>query len=94
VLEGLYCSTEHLTAGVLELNPGESSQSHSHGGDEVVYVLEGVLHVRAFGADGVSVFELNADDAAYIPQGIAHEYRSYGTSQVRALFGVAPAYLQ
>ena len=94
VLEGLYCSTEHLTAGVLELNPGEISHVRTpHGGDEVVYVLEGVLHVRAFGEDGISVFELNPDDAAYIPQGVAHEYRSYGTSQVRALFGVAPSYL-
>jgi mannose-6-phosphate isomerase-like protein (cupin superfamily) len=93
VLEGLYASTEHLTAGVLELNPGEASTAHTHGGDEVVYALEGVLHVRAFGAEGNSVFELNPDDAAYIPQGVAHEYRSYGSAPVRALFGVAPAYL-
>jgi quercetin dioxygenase-like cupin family protein len=93
VLEGLYCSTEHLTAGVLELNADESSHAHAHGGDELVYVLEGVLHVRAFGDDGVSVFELNADDAAYIPHGVAHEYRSYGASPVRAVFGVAPSYL-
>ena len=53
-------------AGVLELNPGEASVAHSHGGDEVVYALEGVLHVRAFGDEGNSVFELNPDDAAYI----------------------------
>ena len=58
VLEGLYASTEHLTAGLLELNPGEISATHTHGGDEVVYALEGVLHVRAFGEDGNSVFEL------------------------------------
>ena len=35
----------------------------------------------------------NPDDAAYIPQGVAHEYRSYGSAPVRALFGVAPSYL-
>jgi quercetin dioxygenase-like cupin family protein len=93
VLEGLYYSTEHLTAGVLELNAGESSHVHTHGGDELVYALEGVLHVRAFGDDGTSVFELQADDAAYIPHGVAHEYRSYGAARVRALFGVAPSYL-
>ena len=93
VLEGLYASTEHLTAGLLELNPGEVSRTHSHGGDEVVYVLEGALCVRAFGDDGNKVFELNPDDAAYIPQGVAHEYRSYGAPGARALFGVAPAYL-
>jgi mannose-6-phosphate isomerase-like protein (cupin superfamily) len=93
VLEGIYASTEHLTAGVLELNPGETSTAHAHGGDEVVYVVEGVLHVRALGDDRNSVFELAADDAAYLPQGVAHEYRSYGSAPVRALFGVAPAYL-
>ena len=93
VLEGLCCSTEHLTSGFLELNPGEISKTHAHGGDEVVYALDGVLHVRAFGEDGISVFELNPDDAAYIPQGVEHEYRSYGSAPVRALFGVAPAYL-
>ncbi|MDX6570887.1 MAG: hypothetical protein QOC86_43 [Gaiellales bacterium] len=93
VLEGLYASTDQLTAGVLELNSGEQSVAHSHGGDEVVYALEGVLHVRALGPEGTSVFELAPDDAAYIPQGVAHEYRSYGSAPVRALFGVAPAYL-
>jgi quercetin dioxygenase-like cupin family protein len=93
VLEGLYASTEHLTTGVLELNPGETSVAHAHAGDEVVYALEGVLHVRALGEDGTSVFELNPDDAAYLPQGVAHEYSSYGSATVRALFGVAPSYL-
>ena len=93
MLEGLYCSTEHLTVGVLELNPGESSLSHAHGGDEVVYALAGSLHVRAFGENGTSVFELHPDDAAFIPKGVAHEYRSYGSQPVRAVFGVAPAYL-
>jgi mannose-6-phosphate isomerase-like protein (cupin superfamily) len=93
VLEGLYASTDQLTAGVLELNSGEQSVAHSHGGDEVVYALEGVLHVRAFGVEGTRVFELAPDDAAYIPQGVAHEYHSYGSAPVRALFGVAPAYL-
>jgi quercetin dioxygenase-like cupin family protein len=93
VLEGLHASTEHLTAGVLELNPGEVSHTHAHGGDEVVYALEGVLHVRAFSESVTSVFELNPDDAAYLPQGVAHEYRSYGSAQARALFGIAPSYL-
>ena len=93
VLEGLYCSTEHLTVGVLELNPGESSLSHAHGGDEVVYALAGSLDVRACGENGTSVFELHRDNAAFIPKGVAHEYRSYGSQPVRAVFGVAPAYL-
>ena len=93
VLCGILASTEHLTAALIEIGPGEAARPHTHGGDEVVYALEGVLHVRAFGDDGNSVFELNPDDAAYIPKGVAHEYRSYGSAPVRALFGVAPSYL-
>ncbi len=49
--------------------------------------------MRAFGENGTSVFELHPDDAAFIPKGVAHEYRSYGSQPVRAVFGVAPAYL-
>ena len=39
------------------------------------------------------MFEPNPDDAAFIPQGVSHEYRSYGSTAARALFGVAPSYL-
>ena len=35
---GLACSTEHLTAGTLEVGPGEAAAPHAHGGDEVLYV--------------------------------------------------------
>ena len=94
VLEGLYASTEHLTAGLLELNPGEVSR------DALARWRRGGLRARGrpstcarSATTGTSVFELNPDDAAYIPQGVAHEYRSYGAPGARALFGVAPAYL-
>lgn len=48
VLAGVLSSTGQLTAMRLELNPGEISQVHSHAGDEVAYVTEGKLHVRAW----------------------------------------------
>jgi mannose-6-phosphate isomerase-like protein (cupin superfamily) len=49
-----------------------------------------VLHVRAWHGDDVHVFEVEPDDACYIPAGCPHEYRNYGGSTARALFGVAP----
>ncbi len=91
-LVGLACSTEHLTAGHLEVQPGEAATVHSHGGDEVLYVTEGVLHVRAWHGEETRVFELGADDACYLPAGCRHEYRNYGAATVRAAFGVAPSY--
>ena len=91
-LIGLACSTEHLTAGVLEVQAGETAAAHAHGGDEVLYVTEGVLHVRAWHADETRVFELRRDDACYLPAGARHEYRNYGAGTARAVFGVAPDY--
>jgi quercetin dioxygenase-like cupin family protein len=93
VLEGLLVSTEHLTAGLLEIDGGASTMRHAHGGDEILYVLDGTLHVRAWHGDAVHVFELAAGHACYLPAGAEHEYRSYGRAGVRAIFGVAPDYL-
>ena len=93
VLVGLLVSTEHLTAGLVEVDPGQKSSVHSHGGDEVLYVISGQLIVRAWQNEVMSVFELAPDDVCYLPSGCAHEYRNYGAATARAVFGVAPAYL-
>ena len=92
VLVGLHLVTPELSAGVLEVNPGEASAVHAHGGDEVVFSLDGGLHVRAWDGDAVHVFELGPEDAAYIPAGSTHEYRNYGGRLARALIGVAPSF--
>ena len=91
-LVGLACSTEHLTAGHLEVQAGETAVAHAHAGDEVLYVTAGVLHVRAWHGDETRVFELQRDDACYLPAGSRHEYRNYGAETARAAFGVAPSY--
>jgi quercetin dioxygenase-like cupin family protein len=93
VLVGIYVSTEHITAGVIEVDPGQAASIHAHGGDELVYVTEGELTVRAWTGDKTSVFEIGPDDACYIPIGSAHEYRNFGGVTARAIFGVAPGYL-
>jgi len=77
---------------VLEVQAGETAASHAHGGDEVLYVTDGVLHVRAWHGDSTHVFELRADDACYVPAGARHEYRNYGAATARAVFAVAPDY--
>jgi mannose-6-phosphate isomerase-like protein (cupin superfamily) len=93
VLVGLYASTEHLTVGILEVDPGQAAQPHSHGGDEILYMLEGRLTVRAWGEDSTAVLEAGPDAACYLPMGCRHEYRNFGSKTARAIFAVAPHYL-
>jgi quercetin dioxygenase-like cupin family protein len=92
-LVGLLASTEHLTVATVSLGPGGASDVHRHGGDEVLYVREGALHVRAWHGDETFVFEVGPDDAVYVPEGARHEYRNYGDSTVEAIVGVASSYL-
>jgi quercetin dioxygenase-like cupin family protein len=93
VLAGVLSSTRQLTAMQVELNPGEISQIHSHGGDELIYVTQGTLHVRAWFEERGTVFELGPGDACYVPHGAAHLYANYGSAMARAVKGVAPTYL-
>jgi quercetin dioxygenase-like cupin family protein len=93
VAAGMLVSTEHLTVHLLEVDPGQSSHEHAHDGDEVVYVLEGQLWLRATLGDAAFVLELGPDDLGFLPSGSVHAYRCYGSEPARALVGVAPSYL-
>jgi quercetin dioxygenase-like cupin family protein len=92
VLSGICASTEHLTAGVIEIDPGETSAVHAHGGDELLYVLNGAIDVRAWSPTDVHVFRVGPHDACYLPAECRHEYRNLGGSTARAVVGVAPRY--
>jgi mannose-6-phosphate isomerase-like protein (cupin superfamily) len=91
-LVGILASTEHLTAGTMELLPGRHSDLETHGGDEGLYVLEGTLHVHTPEGDQGKWFELNEKDGFYVPQGSPHRYFNMSGEPVRFIFGVAPKY--
>lgn len=93
MLVGIMVSTEHLTAGVIELLPGRQSDLEIHGGDEGLYVLQGTLHVHAPDNEGATWFELQDKDGFYVPQGATHRYFNMSEAPVRFLFGIAPDYL-
>jgi quercetin dioxygenase-like cupin family protein len=90
VLAGTLAETPRLEALTFEINPGEASAWHIHSGDELLYVLEGGLWIRARHADVDYVFELWQDDACLLPAGTDHEYRNYGGMTARTLVGIAP----
>lgn len=92
VLAGTLRSSPHLTVSRIEIGGGEAASIHSHGGEEVLFALDGPLHVRAWFEGEAYVFELEAEDACFLPQECAHEYRNYGSRLVTAMEAVAPSY--
>lgn len=94
-ISGLYCSTEHLTAGRVHIRPGGRTGVRRHGGDLVLHVLEGPLNVLlpdADGPDGRRWFELAPSDGFFVPGGHRYELRNITASEVSTLFAVAPDY--
>ena len=89
-LVGIIVSTEHLTMGSISLMPGKRSAVEAHGGDECVYVTDGVLGVRTFDSFGTGWLELSPGDGFYCPEGVSHQYFNVGDEPARAVFGVAP----
>jgi quercetin dioxygenase-like cupin family protein len=93
VLVGLLVATEHLTVGKMLLRPGQHTSIQRHGGDESLYLLEGVLHLFCPEKEGRQWFELNPQDGFYLPAEAPHQYYNLGDQPVTLLFGVAPTYL-
>jgi quercetin dioxygenase-like cupin family protein len=89
-LVGILVSTEHLTMGSISLMPGKRGSVEAHGGDECVYVTEGLLHVRTFGESDEGWFELHPGDGFFCPEGVGHQYFNIGDIPAAAMFGVAP----
>jgi quercetin dioxygenase-like cupin family protein len=91
-LTGLLVSTDQLTVGKLCLQPGQLTDPETHGGDESLYVLDGVLTLSVATADSAPWYELKAGDGFYLPEGTSHQYRNLSNRPVTVLFGVAPRY--
>jgi quercetin dioxygenase-like cupin family protein len=89
-LVGVIVSTEHLTVATLSLLPGQRSTIERRGGDECLYVLEGVVNIRSWTDSGTIWSELRRGDGFYCPEGVDHQYFNVGDSVAKAVFGVAP----
>lgn len=92
-LVGLLAATEHLTVGRIRLQPGQSTDLHTHGGDESLIVTAGTLFVQGLDPDRPSWLELGVHDGAYVPHSVPHRYLNRSGEPAELVFGVAPRYL-
>jgi len=62
----------------VDLDPGVLSAKHTHPGEEIVYVLEGLLE---YTVEGKAPVTLKAGDVLFIPAGKAHTAKNVGTGK-------------
>jgi quercetin dioxygenase-like cupin family protein len=63
---------------IVELAPGTTAPRHSHPGEEIIYVLEGMWE---YTLDGKPPVVLKAGDVLFIPAGVIHSARNVGTGR-------------
>jgi quercetin dioxygenase-like cupin family protein len=66
----------------VDLAPGVTFPPHSHPGEEIVYVIEGVLEYRVEGKPPVT---LKAGDVLFIPAGVVHGVTNVGSGNAAEL---------
>ena len=60
----------------VEIDPGMTAARHSHPGEEIIYVLEGVLEYQL---DGKPPVTLKAGGVLFIPAGTIHAAKNVGS---------------
>ncbi len=88
-LNCLFLSTDKLTMGYYEFQPGgQFDPPDHHPGDECYYVLEGQLtETNCFSGQACT---LNSGDAILIPNGAAHGGHNFSNHKMKAVFALAP----
>lgn len=73
--------------GIAEFQPGASAGRHSHPGEEIGYVIEGMIVVEQ---DGQPARTVSAGQAFLIPAGTVHDAtnRGLGTARILATYVV------
>ena len=60
----------------VDIGPGVTAPRHSHPGEEIVYMLEGLLEYRV---EGKAPVTLKAGEVLFIPAGVVHEVKNVGS---------------
>jgi len=61
---------------IVAIAPGLTAPRHSHPGEEIIYVLEGLLEYQL---DGQPPVTLKAGDVLFIPAGVVHSAKNVGS---------------
>jgi quercetin dioxygenase-like cupin family protein len=61
---------------IVAIAPGATAPRHSHPGEEIIYVLEGLLQYQL---DGQPPVTLKAGDVLFIPAGVVHSAKNVGS---------------
>ena len=62
--------------------PGVTAPRHSHPGEEIVYVIEGVIEYRL---DGQPPVTLKAGEVLFVPAGVIHGAKNVGSGDAAEL---------
>jgi quercetin dioxygenase-like cupin family protein len=62
----------------VDLDPGVTFPMHSHPGEEIIYVLEGVWEYQIEGKESVT---LKAGEVLFIPAGVKHGAKNVGSGK-------------
>jgi quercetin dioxygenase-like cupin family protein len=62
----------------VDLDPGVTFPLHSHPGEEIIYVLEGVWEYEV---EGKGAMTLKAGDVLFIPAGVKHAAKNVGSGK-------------
>lgn len=66
----------------VDFDPGAFAVNHRHPGEEIAYVLEGVLEYKLEGRKAIT---LTAGQSLFIPYGVAHSARNVGSGNASEL---------
>ena len=67
---------------LVEFAPGVMAPGHSHPGEEIVYVVEGLLE---YVIDGKPPITLKAGETLFVPYGATHSAKNVGTGNAAEL---------
>jgi quercetin dioxygenase-like cupin family protein len=62
----------------VDLDPGVTFPMHSHPGEEIIYVLDGVWEYQV---EGKGAMTLKAGDVLFIPAGVKHGAKNVGSGK-------------
>jgi quercetin dioxygenase-like cupin family protein len=80
--QALSVAGRHAVTARAEFGPGAAAGRHAHPGEEIGYILEGIVELSVQGRPTVT---LKPGDVFYIPSGVPHDGRNPGPTKAALL---------